>query len=330
MPRVEVTAENVDELLEKYAGKWLPACEIDKLFVRLCHQVIRPWARKGEIRRRRSRHKGVMYDYCVAEAITARHLHRQIKTFMFRPRAEDGVMEYRCNVCIQWKERDGFYENTMPSAHGLLTSCKTCFSKARIGKAKTAEQIESRSRSERDHRARIAAGVKKSAEWKPPELIEAKRILSIIEMRLPPDENSDTEISRMAGVDDDVVRNIRRRARDGGNVTLVNVDKLFTGLNWAMEMSHINEEIESQRPPWHPDHPYCRRCLRTHITYAGIGMCNTCYPHRDDPDWRPPADSDWSLRYARCITCEGTSSPYKANGRCSICDARWRRRRGKG
>ncbi len=333
MQKIEITDENVDALVEKHEDQWLPSNDIAGMFKFLASQTIRTWSKEGRIRRREGMdpsRKNPPFEYNVCDAIIARHSSRRIKPFL---RVEiDGLELFRCNKCEWWTGRGGFYKNTVPSLHGLLTSCIDChLTREKEHRKRSPDVLKREAERARRHRRKNRERVQKAAAFTAPDRIDAKRIIDIIDARFPDKiQYNDTEICRIAGVHDEMVRKIRQRAASGENTKLHVVDELFSGLDWNDELSLIHDEIEKDRPAWGPHgQPYCSKCFRSNRTYMAAGMCSTCYKRRNDPDYRPMAESKWAMRHSHCVECGTNKVPYRANGRCSRCDSRWRRRQQK-
>lgn len=332
MDRICITPENVDELVEKYAEEYWPAKDIASTFASMGVNMIVDWSRAGEVRyysipKGERQHRQPWNRYSVSDCIVARSRHRKLRPF--QRRVVNGIPIFRCNRCEEWKGEDDFYKDRKREAQGnqaLLPYCKRCHNKAgqqrrdENPEVKLKERVKFQRRYEALKERRIAA-----KRWKAPTRIETTRILALIDARFPlPDDvkrgSYDRLLSEQAGMNEDAIRAMRRNEM----TKLSTVDALLTGLHMTVELAELNEEIEKDRPRWHPDHPYCRTCHRDDKTYMAKGLCSTCYRHRDDPDYRPVTGTKWSLRYACCIECRRTDRRHAARGLCGAC---WQRKR---
>lgn len=320
--RIQITDENVDALVEQYADVWMTAVEIERTFDGLKRSTIQPWSRAGDIRSReilpRPKHSA-WFEYNVADCIVARHKRRRCKPFL-RRRKDDGRMEFRCNVCTKWKDEDEFYDNYRKDRdnHGKLTYCKQCHND-RMSKVR-AENPEVRERERlrfREKYARQREHMRAAQEWRATAEIDAQKIIDIIDAQFPDD--TDRLIAERAGVHTDMVRQIRRRARQGKQSKITSAEKLLIGLDLKSEATRLIDEAWGEQPKWHKDWPYCQKCLRINVTYMAAGLCSTCYRQRNNPDYIPPVETSWSMRYPYCQRCETTERRHVARGLCGKC-----------
>ncbi len=325
MKKVEITADNVHDLVEMYEGEWLPSREIDKRFVCMGEHALRLWSRQGYISRRECPLPRILWEYNVSEAISARMQHRRMRPFLRK--VVDGVELFQCHgPCDLWKERDDFYKQTIKTQHGLLPKCKPCHL-ASISASKDRSRAAMKVRAEKAKEERLVRveAARSCSGFKAKTTVDAGRIAAMIDERIA-GSVPDTEICSRAGVHYEVVRKIRVRARRGLDVKLEVVDRLFIGLSWTNEIASLHAEAEEGRPRWSKSYAYCQRCFRTSIPYTARGLCNTCYPHRDNPDYRPMSDGKWASRWACCRECFTTKRRHCGKGLCSACYERQRKR----
>lgn len=335
MDRICITQENVDELIERYEDEYWTSKQISETFSVMSRNTIADWARAGEVRwyavEKREKNKP-WNRYSVADCISARMRHRRLRPFLRRKRA-DGQMEFRCNRCNEWKLGSEYYEDRKRKQAGkqfLLPYCKKCHNQA--GQKHRSESPETRMR-ERERFSQRYAELRErrlaAKKWKPQTWIETDRIIAMIDARFPKiDPNitqyaHDTLTAEGGGLHHDAIRSLRRSKR----TRVSNVDKVFVGLHMTHELAVINQEIERDRPKWHPDHAYCVMCQRDDKTYAARGMCSTCYRNRNKEDYLPVTGSKWAMRYVRCRDCQRTDRPHSGRGYCATC---WQRRRKAG
>lgn len=314
----------LDELIEQYADSFLSAGEISKL-LDADRNTIQKWHRAGKVRMMRvenaKKHQPFKL-YHVGDCISARLKHRKPKPFKYR--SVDGVVEYCCNTCDVWKPRDDFYEDKRNKYHGILSQCKECHNRlARERNRTKLSRDADRERSKRLMRERADAA-RAATEWAANPTIPAKLVADAINRVRP--GVTDALVSLEAGMHEDTIRNVRRKADRDAMMFLSTVDTIFTNLNERDVFYEITSMLDDVRPRWHKNYDYCQMCLRTVTPFVASGLCSTCYRHRKDPDYRPVVESDWSIRFVRCQSCQCTDSKHSAHGLCRRCYQMHRKR----
>lgn len=333
LQRIEVTDENLDELVERYADVYLSSKSIAELFGIHRNNLSR-WASEpfGEIRKKpvpKEGPRGTWILYNVGDALIARATKRKQKPFLRKK--VNGVMVYRCNgPCGEWKERDGFYANPSPRSaeHGLLTKCKLCYNE--YGRRQTRENpdsVEKKRVARRERTRRLAANAKANKEYREIKEVSATIFVWYLDRYTT---GSPESVEADTGIDARSIRRIRKNASEGRKVEVAMIDRLLTGIGRADLMAKFAHGLDRNRPPWHHKYACCQKCWRTTRVYMAKGLCATCYRHRNDPDYVPLADNGgWSQRHACCVVCGKTDSRHAAHGQCHRCHQRLRKQRRK-
>lgn len=306
-----------DQIIEQYADSYMSSREISDL-LGIDRNTIQRWSAKGKVRMRpvekRERHKP-FHLYHVGDCIAVRL--KRPKPKPFKHRRVNDVIEYCCNTCNEWKQRDGFYDDKRNEQHGILSQCKACHN--RLARERSFNP-KNRAASNRRARARMhkrAADAKAATAWSENPTIPARLVVEAIDRVRP--NNTDPEISVEAQMHPDTIRNARRKANRGGSMFLNTVDTIFTNLNERDEFISITAYLDEIRPRWHEKYDYCQLCLRTKIPYMAKGMCTTCYRNYKKPGYKPMVESAWSLKYVHCVNCHCTDSRHAAKGYCGRC-----------
>lgn len=250
--KIVVNDDNLDPLLEEYAGIWMRACMFPKIFSTASTSRVTKWYGDGRIRRRPIEPDG--HEYLVGDFICARYSQPYPRRILTR--TVDGAMELRCNSCEVWRPMSD-YNADKSAQYGIKTTCRNCLI-ARAGGLAPGDKRHSRSM--RPYR----------------DMVDAKRVMDVID-RIFKLEISDSEICVRAGVDRDVVRNMRRRSTNGGSLDIYNVDRLFTGLDLAHEFIEISRDVSYTESRWHPDYDCCAGCERDDVPHLKDGVCSFCY-----------------------------------------------------
>lgn len=318
MKRTEVTAENVDELIEQYEGVWKDVGWISDHF-HINTLQLGEWSRGGFVRRRpipkdRRVHRGPRTEYLVADAISERL--KRNRNRPFRRKMIDGRFHALCPKCDVWRDlEDGFYHFTRDGKRLPLSTCKKCH--CRITSENSAKERKARAERERALRDAARDAARAASEYSPPEVIPAKMVVDALKSKNLGE--SDQNISERAGLHYDTVRKIKYAARSGKGVKVSTVDRLFTALDMCVEMSQIIADIDVDAPRWHKKHSHCQVCMSVKHAHRNRGVCIRCYPHRHNPDYVPPPDNRWSLASPYCISCKQSERRHVAFGLCSKC-----------
>lgn len=325
---IEVDDSNIDELVNRFADAYLSSKSIGILFGIHRNNLSR-WGGSGEVRKidsgQKASPRGCSVLYNAADAIITRWSRKRV--FAFKHVTVNGIDLYRCNGCHWWTGRGGYYQNPSEraGAHGLLTKCRDCHNKR--GRAwyrkdgVSEEKRLDRNRRRQEEYDRAVA----TRKWKAPVWMDAARVVEIVERKIK--DATPREIEIRAGLPEDSYRSVVKSAKTGGKTKIAGVERLFVGLELMGELAEINNELEQDRPPWHPKWPYCQRCYRTNREHIARGMCVTCYKHRNEPDYVPMLEpTAWSQRHIECVVCHRTDSRHAAHGQCHRCHQRLRKR----
>lgn len=329
--KIKVTPENLDQLVERYAEEWWDAARLDRTFVKMNENCVRMWARNGEVRSRheaRTSKKPYVF-FNVADAIIARSNHRQLGSL--GSRTINGVTEYRCTLCEQWKGDDAFKDDKRSVARGSFITkrsrCNQCESdRTKILWREDKKFADARKkRSKRIRKQQIEAR-DAAVAWKAPRAISASIFVEIVNRRL---RGTNESICQQLGLDVRGWDRVRRSAETGAGVLLESVDRWLTNADLQDELHVIHDEIEAQRPRWWKDYASCIKCNGISRPHKAAGLCDLCYRNRKNPDWIPPqGDGLWARSYDQCIVCGRSDSPHSCRGRCTRChSAHYRKRR---
>lgn len=327
MEKVEVTPDNIDELVETYADVYLSYSSIMEKFGIHRNNLSR-WVMNGEIRQLDTKKLGPRgtWKLCnVADALIARSRKRKQNPFL-RVNV-NGIELFRCNGCLWWTGRGGYYENPSPRSaeHGLLTKCKLCYNEygRRQSKDERACELKRQARNNRVRRFEEAA--KANREYVPVTEVSATIFVWYLDTY---SRGSAESVEKDTGIPARTIRRIRKAAENGKKVEVATIDRLLSGLGRNDLSAKFLMGLDRSRPPWHHKWPYCQRCYRTTRVHMAKGLCATCYRHRDDPSYLPMSDNGgWSQRYACCVICERTDSRHAAHGECHRCMQRERMRK---
>lgn len=306
-----------DEVIEHYADSYLPANKVLEL-IDIDRSTLMRWARLGVVRveclDKIEKHKPYKF-YHFGDCAAARNSRQKPRPFLNRK--IDGVVHYRCNDCEQWKTSEYYYRDKKNKLYGILSFCKDCHNrKSRERsvdpKAKASWRVAARRRS-----AQRVLDANAATAWSENPTISARVVLEAVEIVRP--GCTDREISIEAGVHEDTIRNIRRKAERDGVMMMSTIDKIFTNLCEPEAFFKITEHLDRERPRWHKHYDYCQMCLRTKIPFMAKGLCSTCYRNRKDPDYKPMVESRWSLKHVHCVKCYTTDTRHAAKGLCNRC-----------
>ncbi len=325
MERIRITDENVDELIEQFRDEWWTGKQILATFAKIQRHYLVDWSKDGRLHRipiEPRPQRGARFLFSVEDAILARHRMRECKPFLNKI-GPDGVRLFRCNKCEAWKEVDGFHANmSQGRGPGMHTHCKVCHARlnAEHRKNNIAETMKGRERARLRRRTTVARA-KAVQEWEGVKEIDARIVVDFLE-RAYPDE-PDTLLSDRCGSHPDLIRKVRKQAKLGRKIKFSTADTVLVALGGDVVLRQIIAEMERDRPAWHPAHPYCSRCMRTSVAHEAAGMCQTCYPRRDDLTYVPIMDGQWARRHMQCGGCGTTDRRHYGHGLCRRC---WNRR----
>lgn len=305
---------------DTFGCTWLTSGEIAKL-LDISRNTMARWSSKGLVRTKDSgvkRKNSPWMLYCF-EDCQARTGKRK-KPAPFLNKLVDGVRIFRCNHCLEWKERGCFYEDrTKRRSHGILSYCKVCHCEMR--NARLTDEVKAQRQAEKVRLGRERTRMARAASaWSPTE-VSAQSALDVV-VALRPDMKWE-HISEEAGVHKDTVRRIASQAKKGSMVKIQTIDRLLVGLGEPDAMRSLYDEIDAGRPRWHEKHDYCQRCLRTSVAYMAAGMCSTCYRQRNNPDYKTRLEAQWSTTRTCCKVCLTSERPHRAKGMCNACYLRW-------
>lgn len=324
---IKVTKDNLSDLLEEYAGQYLPGSKIVKMFD-ITYSSLYEWKKNDKIVIRRKDVGKRFQHYNVEDVLNAKAHTRKTKPFLFRK--INGVTHYRCNgKCGEWKPRDAYYESNTSNPGSTFkpkqTSCKVCFKEAaRLRIKERGPEVSARITRRRVMRER--ARVKAVARYKEVKQVSARILVWYLETYT---HGSLEQVEMLTGVPARRLRRIISDADRGGMIRVETLDKFLTGLDRADLMARFNKGLDANRPIWGGGQYYCQTCYRTTVPHFSSGLCATCYKHRNDDNWVPPVDSKWSRHHHCCTSCHKTDRRHMGHGLCVACYDRKRRQDGR-
>lgn len=317
MNRIEVTEENVHDLIEQYGDEWWTARDIERTFA-VIDQQVHKWSREGGIRKFAmvDGGKGRPNVYNVGDLINERLRRKRSKSFVMK--RIGGVLHGCCNKCGEWKvankdvNASGFYYDKGKGCY--YPTCKKCHNSIRFPNERSRE-IMRRANRRRAKLSRERARAAQQAKLKP---VDAATLLAEIEQALP--GVTHTAMFSANGLHEDFGRRFLKAVEQGKEVKAETADKLLSALN-LQNIAARMIEIEGGGK-WHPDNHYCVRCLRVDSPHRNRGLCQSCYLHRNDPDWKRPPINRWSMKYECCVKCGTSEIPHAGRGMCRRCHGR--------
>lgn len=256
---------------------------------------------------------------------------RRNNPFLRRTRA-DGEIEYRCNICHEWKPPTEYYaETNNRSQHGLKSRCKPCHNaKTRawqeLNRDKRAEYAATRRRKFKSVRTKPYADIKTSADSAHIE-IPIDRALPLVAKwlnRLDIDPMNRSVIADRTGVPE---RTWYRILTPGVacSVHLSTLDKLAVAADGQADLAELLNELVpiDEKPNWAPyhKHTHCLECGTTSVPHWAKGMCRRCYQMAIKGKSRAEYAQKWAPYHGHdcCRVCSTNERPHVARGLCGRC-----------
>lgn len=250
-----------------------------------------------------------------------------------RRRTRDGVEQFCCKSCGEWKSRPEFPErNIRYTPSGIHGSCRECMKvKRREYRAKTKDYwLAVGYAKDRADRAQ-------AREWdkvgRPavtyPRFVEREILVPMIEALMFQSDNDSAIAAHEAGTTSRTLYAIRVGERDTVRWDLA--ERIAIA-------AHMHEKFLDAFPlgkaGWNrAGDRYCRCCGRSDIRHAGRGFCLRCYQtawvaeKKGQIHRQPPAER-WmrSDEFMRCIRCKSFERKHEAYGMCRPCHSAVTRR----
>lgn len=264
---------------------------------------------------------------------------RQHKPVLRRRR--DGVTEFRCTRCEEWKPESDFARPPTSKRGEHYSRCNECRNAERRERYRADPEryrIKERARGKSQTAMLVAANeadrrLKDRLNKSRGKRVPNRLIRPWIDRLLAEADGTMEGVAMLVGVPSRRIWNIRT---DGDSTvsTFDTAEKVARALGQEAEDELWEEVGEPGYDGWGVDRQrrpiarFCGRCGSWERPHYAKGFCRRCYravtrAHKLGLPLAASPEERWALRHTACLECRRTDSPHRGRGLCQRCYQRW-------